>query len=137
MVQSKRGLHPTILRLTPITAKTLGTGFAARSVHAKPCFDCLLSVQALSGGVPLRSTFALDSLEPAARCYEKKAACLGRFSLRSLSFGSTGACGAIAQRATAQRPQAGKTQLLVIFGEGRAITKIIQDKETIEPRHHL
>jgi hypothetical protein len=25
--------------------------------------------------------------------------------------------------------------LLVIFGEGRAVTKIIQDKETIEPRH--
>jgi hypothetical protein len=27
--------------------------------------------------------------------------------------------------------------LLVIFGEGRAVTKIIQDKETIEPRHYL
>jgi hypothetical protein len=63
---------------SPTTAKSLRNGFAARSVHAKPWFDCLLPVQALSGGVSLRSPFALDSLELAARYYDAKAACLGQ-----------------------------------------------------------
>ena len=51
-----------------IIGLVLGIGFAARSVHAKPCFDCLLPVQALPGDVPLRFTSALDPLELAALC---------------------------------------------------------------------
>jgi hypothetical protein len=71
-------LRSVYMAPSPTIAKTLGTGFAARSVHAKPCFDCLLPVKALSGGVSLRSTFALDSPEQTRRRYEMKAACLRR-----------------------------------------------------------
>jgi hypothetical protein len=67
-----------------------------------------------SRGVPLRFTFALDPLELAARCYEVEAACLRR------------------SMAEAKRPLTAanrQTELLVIFGEGKAVTKIIQVKE--------
>jgi hypothetical protein len=99
----------------PPPPRTLWIGFGDLFGHAKPCLYCLLPVQALSGDVLLRATFALDSLELAARYFEMRAACLWRVSLRSLSFGSTGACGAIAQRATAQRPQTGKRQSISVL----------------------
>jgi hypothetical protein len=42
-------MHPTIPRSPPPPPRTLGIGFAARCVHAKPCLDCEMPVQAHQG----------------------------------------------------------------------------------------
>jgi hypothetical protein len=132
-------MHPTILPLSPPPPRTLWTGFAARSVHAKPCFDCFLLFQRGQGTLgpspfglwPHKSLKALDLFERAALCYEPKDACMGRFSLRSLSFGSTSACGAIAQRATAQRPQTGTSKSSRALTQAKLAAKRIPDERTM------
>jgi hypothetical protein len=54
-------VHPTIPRLSLPPPRTLGIGFAARCVHAKPCLDCLCQSKRCPG------TFRFAPLLPLTR----------------------------------------------------------------------
>jgi hypothetical protein len=82
-----------------------------------------LPIQALSGGVSLHSTFALDSLELAARYFELGPPVWGgQWQKRSAA-----ACGAIARRAAAQASIDGlkqaKDNRYAFCLQGKAFTK--------------
>jgi hypothetical protein len=62
LVQFEGGLHPTILRFSPPSPRTLGNGFGDLCGHAKPGFDCLLPVKARQGAFRYASLMPLTRL---------------------------------------------------------------------------